>query len=433
MGVVQEAEVEAEKSTLSLHWVGVACGLAAAAWLGTAEAPVKLASADVPPFIVTLGMVLGVFLARLTLPVLLKGAGFVVKDLRQNAHLMVWALLAGALWVVANTLTVFAIKNVGLSIAFPLWNMNSLVGLFWGWLLFRELRGAGARCWAQVFGGAAALVAGAAVLAWATTNRSPGAGGHPWLGVLAALGAGALWGTQYICYRKAYLSGMNPLSFVTVIAFSELASTLVLGAVFAGGMVSLGHQCVAAKPYMFWLFLGGICWVFGDLFQQYAAKYVGIGRGMPLANTNQLWGLAWGALVFGELSAISAQARLLVLLGSLVMIVGVVLIGSASAPASEQESWRRAVRRECDRYGLDRVRVASLVSGDDPEARQSSRRHWWEALVPLCALGVMAWLATFVELPHIALHLGWAICLLVATFGFLLASGLLLWKRTRFS
>lgn len=425
--------IKTEKSLLSLHSLGVLCGLAAAAWLGTAEAPVKLAAGDVPPFIVTLGMVLGVFLARWTLPVLLKGAGFVVRDLRANAHLVVWALLAGALWVVANTLTVFAIKNVGLSIAFPLWNMNSLVGLFWGWLLFGELRGAGARCWSRVAGGALALVVGATVLAWATTSHATGAASNPWLGVLAALGAGALWGTQYICYRKAYLSGINPLSFVTVIAFSELFSTLLLGTVFAGGFVSLGHQVVAARPYMFWLFLGGICWVFGDLFQQYAAKYVGIGRGMPLANTNQLWGLAWGALVFGELTALDARARLLVLAGSFVMIAGVVLIGTAAAPASEQESWRRAVARECDRYGLDRQRVASVVRGDDAEARQGSRRRWWEALIPLTALALLGWLAGFAARPGMEIHRGWTAALLAATLGFLLLSGALLWKRTRFS
>src|SRR5256885_7612684 len=40
----------------------------------------------------------------------------------------------------------------------------------------------------------------------------------------------------------------------------------------------------------------------GDLFQQYAAKYVGISRGIPLSNTNQLWGLLWGVFVFGELT-----------------------------------------------------------------------------------------------------------------------------------
>jgi len=57
-------------------------------------------------------------------------------------HLLVWAILAGALWAVANTLTVFAIRDVGLAIAFPMWNTNALVGLFWGRVLFRELDGA---------------------------------------------------------------------------------------------------------------------------------------------------------------------------------------------------------------------------------------------------------------------------------------------------
>lgn len=141
MGVTQMSDVE--KRLRALHTVGVVCGLAAGAWLGTAEAPVKLAAGQIPPFMVTLGMVLGVFMARLTVPVMLKGAGFVLRDLRQNSHLMVWALIAGALWVVANTLTVFAIKNVGLSIAFPLWNTNCLIGLFWGWLFFNELNGSG--------------------------------------------------------------------------------------------------------------------------------------------------------------------------------------------------------------------------------------------------------------------------------------------------
>ena len=78
-------------------------------------------------------------------------------------------------WAVANTLTVFAVRNVGLSIAFPLWNINSLVGLFWGWLLFNELRGAGAKDLARVIGGTVAIVAGACVLAYATSHQQQAA------------------------------------------------------------------------------------------------------------------------------------------------------------------------------------------------------------------------------------------------------------------
>src|SRR5512139_3346516 len=159
---------------ISLHQLGVICGLAAGAWLGMAEAPTKLVTAGFSPFIISLGMVAGVFVARWTVPVLVMGTGRLGHDLRQRPHLIVWAVVAGALWAVANTLTIFAIRDVGLSIAFPLWNTNSLVGLLWGWLFFNELRGAGAGQWGKVLGGAIAIVAGACLLAYATSQHGSG-------------------------------------------------------------------------------------------------------------------------------------------------------------------------------------------------------------------------------------------------------------------
>jgi len=292
------------RSTLSLHKLGVFCGLTAAVWLGTAEAPTKLVNAGLldaafAPFILSMGMVMGAFVARWTVPTLLKGTGFIFSDLRDKPHLIVWALLAGMLWAVANTLTIFGVRNVGLAIAFPLWNTNSLVGLFWGWLLFKELRGAGIKEWSKVLGGAFAIVGGAAVLAYATASQS-NAPGKALVGIVAALGAGVLLGTMYIPYRKAYISGMNPLSFVTIFTFGELGTVFILTAFKVGGVANLTAQLHLARPLLFWPFLGGFCWVIGDLFQNFAAKYIGIGRGIPLSNTNQLWGLAWGALVFAE-------------------------------------------------------------------------------------------------------------------------------------
>jgi LemA protein len=59
----------------------------------------------------------------------MKGTGYILLDFREKPHLIIWSILAGMLWAVANTLTIFAIRDVGLSIAFPLWNTNSLVGL----------------------------------------------------------------------------------------------------------------------------------------------------------------------------------------------------------------------------------------------------------------------------------------------------------------
>src|ERR1700710_1131693 len=154
----------------SLHGLGVICGLAAGVWLGTAEAPTKLVNAGFSPFAVSLCMVAGVFTARWTFPTLLKGTTYVFADLLARKHLIVWAILAGALWAVANTLTVFAIRDVGLATAFPLWNTNSLIGLLWGRLLFQELRGAGPRNTIKVVVGAIAIVIAAIMLGFSTIH-----------------------------------------------------------------------------------------------------------------------------------------------------------------------------------------------------------------------------------------------------------------------
>jgi drug/metabolite transporter (DMT)-like permease len=363
----------------------------------------------------------------------LKGTGYIWQDLKEKPHLILWAVLAGMIWAVANTLTVFAIRDVGLSIAFPLWNTNSLVGLFWGWLLFNELKGSAVKDWAKVLGGAAAIMTGACLLALATTHDSGGAHPRALQGVLAALGAGVLWGTMYIPYRKAYISGMNPLSFVTVFTFGELGTVYALALVFNGGFSGVSAELTKAQPALFWLFLGGFCWVLGDIFQQYAAKYIGIGRGIPLSNTNQLWGLAWGALVFGELAALGVNAQTLVVAGSLIMIAGATAIGMAEAPASEQASWKRAVRRECDLYNMDSQRVEAILRGDDPLSREKHPRRWWEFLLVAVAIAIFVWLASFAGRQPIAINSFWAAILVAATLAFLLAGSIILWRRTQFS
>src|SRR3977135_4042711 len=143
------------------------------------------------------------------------------------------------------------------------------------------------------------MCAGAPLLAMASSTAAPAA--HAQRGVWAALGAGILWGTMYLPYRKAYLTGMNPLSFVTFFTVGELGMMGAIAIGDRGGVAPLMAELVRAHDVVFWLLCGGFVWVVGDLFQQYAAKYVGISRGIPLSNTNQLWGLAWGILVFGEL------------------------------------------------------------------------------------------------------------------------------------
>jgi drug/metabolite transporter (DMT)-like permease len=322
---------------------------------------------------------------------------------------------------------------VGLSVAFPLWNINSLVGLFWGWFLFNELRGAGTRQAMKVLGGASAIVLGACLLAYASGQHGMAVPHRAAAGILAALGAGLLWGTMYIPYRKAYISGMNPLSFVTVFTVGELFTMSALAVVFHGGLTPLLEELAQVRPALFWLFMGGFCWVLGDLFQQYAAKYIGIGRGIPLSNTNQLWGLAWGALVFGELSGKGEAVQGLIIAGSIVMIAGAVAISLAEAPASERESWRASQWRESERYQLGPQPPEAAAPGQAPLPGHAPTRRWWDAPIVAAAVGIFLLLARGARRPAMVINLSWTALLALAMLGFLVACGRALWKRTRFS
>ena len=408
------------------------CGLTAGVWLGAAEAPTKLVNAGFSPFAVSFCMVLGVFTARWTFPTLLKGTSYVFADLRGKKHLILWAILAGALWAVANTLTVFAIRDIGLAIAFPLWNVNSLFGLLWGRLLFRELDGAGTLTIAKVVTGAILIVAAATLLGFSTLHAGSGA---PHLnapgGILAAIGAGMLWGTMYIPYRKAYLSGMNPLSFITVFTIGELLTMFALVWFFDGGSHSPVFHLEQARHYIFWLFLGGFVWVVGDMFQQYAAKYLGIGRGIPLSNTNQLWGLAWGALVFGELAGSDPLHKALVLIGSAVMILGALLISAARASAAEHASRNQVLERECERYGMDYQQV--LLSQNGGEHLAPTSRRWWDYAIVALATAIFLWLASQATAPQLPFNAHWTAALAIILVLSLAACGWMLHKRTRFS
>ncbi len=412
----------------SLQALGIFCGFAAGAWLGGAEAPIKLVNPDISPITVSLIMVCGVFLARWSVPAFIRGTSHVGADLRHAPHLVLWAVLAGCMWAVANTLTIYAIRNVGLSIAFPLWNTNSLLGIFWGVVLFKELQFAGWKRWLGVLGGAVCIFGGATLLAVASSHQA--APGKAALGIAAALGAGILWGTMYIPYRKAYLTGMNPLSFITFFTVGELVTMISL-AISYRGATPLWHELIGARAVLFWLMLGGFVWVLGDLFQQYATKYVGISRGIPLSNTNQLWGLFWGILVFHELQGGTRTVYTQVITGSLLMAAGAVAIALSSATEREHSSWRSAADREGQRYGVEdeyvRAGMEGRAFGTTPRSRT---RLDWFLITGTTAL--FALLASAAQLPHMNIGLSWAVALTVAMLALLAAGGIALWRTTRF-
>jgi EamA-like transporter family len=278
-------------------------------------------------------------------------------------------------------------------------------------------------------GGALCMFGGAILLAFASSTEAPA--GKATLGVIAALGAGILWGTMYIPCRKAYLTGMNPLSFITFFTVGEL-TTMTFLALSYKGAVPLWHEIVGARSVLFWLMLGGFVWVIGDVFQQYAAKYVGISRGVSLSNTNQLWGLLWGILVFHELQGASQRIYSLVIGGSVLMALGAAAIALSSATGREHSCWQDAAEREGKLYGVEGGYVRANMEGR-PFQVGSSRRTLLDWLLVCGVTAIFGAVAAIARFPRIDVDWGWAAAVSAAMLVLLAGCGIALWRTTRFN
>jgi hypothetical protein len=202
---------------------------------------------------------------------------------------------------------------------------------------------------------------------------------------------------------------------------------------YGGGLAPLWAQLIAAKQVLFWLMLGGFVWVIGDLFQQYAAKYVGISRGIPLSNTNQLWGLLWGILVFGELRGHGGSLYAQVIGGSVLMAAGAAAIAFSSAKSEEQARWHEAAHREGARYGVAKHYVRAGLEGKNHSEGDAPARNWLDWVLVVITTGAFVALASLARRPELAINWGAVAALSVVLLIFLGVCGMLLWRTTRFN
>ncbi|HXQ78186.1 MAG TPA: GRP family sugar transporter, partial [Gemmatimonadaceae bacterium] len=211
----------------------------------------------------------------------------------------------------------------------------------------------------------------------------------------------------------------------------ELGMMTALALTYSGGAAELWSQLSGARHVLFWLLAGGFVWVVGDLFQQYAVKYAGITRGIPLSNTNQLWGLLWGILVFGELRSASSSVLAQVIGGSLVMAVGAGIIALSSVTRSEHARWEEAAVDEAKRYRVDTRYTRARIAGEDAGGKR--RRTWIDWSVVAVATATIVAFALVARPPQIVLNGGWALLLVLATLAILVAAATALWRTTRFN
>src|SRR6185295_16213360 len=126
----------------------------------------------------------------------------------------------------------------------------------------------------------------------------------------------------------------------------------------------------------------------------------GITRGIPLSNTNQLWGLLWGVMVFGELRNVGHASLIQVVLGSVVMAVGTLVISLSSVSTAEHAQWERAAVAQGEQYGVDPAWTKARMVGGDTGATHT--RTWLDWLIVGLATAIIAGFALIARRPEIA-------------------------------
>ncbi len=228
------------------------------------------------------------------------------------------SLFAGILWCGGQAMANMALEEMSLAKAAAVFNVNTLLNIAGGILLFGEAKDS--THLPRLVCGGLLLFAGAVWVAWA--QASPHRERNLKKGIAWSLGAAVCWGVYFMplvsLQRSAPDASMTPLHELTGLMLGGgLAALLVgfLGALRVEWRKDAGYGLSTAA-----------LWIFGTFCFMSSIGYLGLARTVPMVNANVLVYACWSLFVFKELP-LSQLPR--VLGGCLVLVAGIALIASA--------------------------------------------------------------------------------------------------------
>jgi drug/metabolite transporter (DMT)-like permease len=223
--------------------------------------------------------------------------------------------LSGLLWCLGQCAANIALDEISLAKGAALFNVNTLINLAAGLLLFGEGAKPGSVPW--IVSGGLLLFAGAVWVAWA--QAVPSRERNFKKGLLWSLVAAFFWGVYFLpimAVRK-----MDPQAPFTTLH-------VLVGLMAGGGLSALAVGLFPkAKPNWIkdfrWGALSAFLWAAGTGFFLMGISSLGLSKTVPMVNTNVLMYAIWSLFIFKELP-ISQAVR--VLGGCLTIAVGIALI-----------------------------------------------------------------------------------------------------------
>jgi glucose uptake protein len=253
---------------------------------------------------------------------------------RAGSSAILYALLGGVVFNVANLLLVAAIEIAGLAVAFPVGIGLALVeGVVINYIL--DPKGNPY----LLFGGLSLVIFAIVCDAMAYRRKEAGSTNVSTKGIVISILAGLLMGLFYPFVTKA-LTDPRPLGPYTVgfvFAVGILLCTipanyaLMRWPIAGGGALSMRGYFTARGGWHMFAILGGLIWCTGTVFNFVAgrAQLVGPAVSYAIGNGATMVSAAWGVIVWKEFSGAPAGVMRLIALMFILFVVGLGAIAVA--------------------------------------------------------------------------------------------------------
>ncbi|MBN1373487.1 MAG: hypothetical protein JW987_16230 [Anaerolineaceae bacterium] len=242
----------------------------------------------------------------------------------RGAEGLTWAVfwspfLGGLVWAVSGFLAFTGTNRLGMARAFGIWApVNVLVSILWGVLLFGELIHDGPQRLALFALALVIALAGVLLIIFAKGLRASGpADPHARAGILAALGAGVLWGSYFIPVQLSAAS-------MWVAAF-PLAVGIFVGSAFLATFTRQPLRLERPSHYARVLSTG-LLWGIGNYGMLLLVSEFGAGRGFTISQLGIVVNGLMGVYLLKDPPPRS-RAAALTLIGCVLATLGGILMG----------------------------------------------------------------------------------------------------------
>jgi glucose uptake protein len=278
----------------------------------------------------------GIFLISLVLALtmgsLRGGETTFVANLRDAAPLnLLWALIGGFIFNIANVLLIAGIEIVGLAIAFPI---SIGIALVEGVVLSYALQPKGNA--ALLAGGVAMAVLAVILIGMAYAQLQSANRSVSRKGVGICIISGLLMGTFAPFVTRA-MTAAHPLTPYTVAVFFTVGAVLccfvfntyLMRRPLVGEPIGFAGYRAAPASYHALGLLGGAVWGIGTVFNFVAASLVGVAISYAIGQASPMIAALWGVFVWREFRGSNSAAKLYLVGMFMAYVLALVLIARA--------------------------------------------------------------------------------------------------------